>query len=167
MQNKTKGAKTLRISGVATLVIAAAVVLSGCAWNTVRVTAGFDGQHTWRNFEATLTQGTTNDAIWNCTRFYGSNRSGVAGCVLDVVDGLCHSTESEFYGSLCTQATDRAEQTHKMLAAIYAPVGVLGNTECLAYRREQVFEDFGGPVIFENRYWTAENTGSPGCPNAQ
>ena len=154
-----------RIASIAILTITAGTALAGCNWNSYSVRAGVNPQgNTFRNSEAVLTQDTSNKAILNCTRFYPHDRSGTSRCVLDVVRDLCRRTDTEF-DALCYPATDHS-MTTSIYNAIYAPVGVLGNAECLAYERDQVYDGISGGLVFENKYWTAENRGSFGCPNA-
>ena len=132
MRLHLKRHKTLRNAGLATMVAATALLLSGCRWATVVDYGG--GTKT-----IAATQYITNNVIWDCTATKGTG-SGRAFCVTDTLSSLClgiptpgvSSTECYEMKSVAWQDTDQAIRN------------VLGPDDCLVYFEYPDHHNFWG-----------------------
>ena len=124
MRVKLRSRRSVRVGGVAGLLIAAALVLSGC-WANI---------YTFSSHERyiTLTKDFSSRLIWTCTAEKGTG-SARAFCVLDKINGVCfHIPEKGVSQDDCVAMSNYGdwEELDSSIKAIVAPSS---HYECLAY----------------------------------
>ncbi len=142
MRTRLKRGKSLRAAGVATLLVTAMLVLSGC-WATI---TNFGGGERSIALPANLTA----DIIWNCTASKGTGAAR-AFCALDTVNALCRAfPEKGITGDDCVLLANYGDWKD-MEDSIKQ---VIGPEDCLIY--------YEHPDPNDN-FWGSDQSGFFGC----
>jgi hypothetical protein len=144
MRVHLKRRKTLRNAGLATMLAAAALTMSGC-WATL-VDYGSGDR------DIVLKRSMTDAIIWNCTVEHGTG-SDRAFCALNTVGSLCFAFPIKGISANDCYIMEN-EPWEEMDGAIRQ---VLGDRDCLVF-----FENF----YEELDHWGAVQNGYRGCPGS-